>query len=90
MEVSESSRDFHPDSSERFGLLNRPTALSDLKYDLNAGVPDPNSLPSEALGRAFTRTLEANPEESLTYDTIHFGFPALKAFVAQKLSLIHI
>jgi len=84
MQVSESSRDFHPDSSERFGLLKRPTALSDLKYDLNAGVPDPNSLPSEALGRAFTRILEANPEESLTYDTIHFGFPALKAFVAQK------
>ena len=84
MKVSEGSPDFHPDSSERFGLLKGPTALSDLKYDLNAGVPDPNSLPSEALGHAFTRILEANPEESLTYDTIHFGFPALKAFVAQK------
>tara|TARA_Y100000588_G_scaffold171929_1_gene185767 strand:+ start:397 stop:1596 length:1200 start_codon:yes stop_codon:yes gene_type:complete len=82
--VSESGRDFHPDSSEIFGLLKRPTALSDLKYDLNAGVPDPNSLPSEALGRAFTRILESNPEESLTYDTIHFGFPALKAFIAHK------
>ncbi len=84
MELSASSPDFHPDFSERFGLLKRPTAISDLKYDLNAGVPDPNSLPSRTLGRIFTEVLEKNPAEALTYDTIHFGLPVLKAFIAQK------
>jgi len=48
--------------SSRLDKLSSPTSISNLKYDLNAGVPDSESLPLEPLRRAFDEVLSLNPK----------------------------
>ena len=65
--------------------LAQPTSLSPLAYDLNAGVPDPASLPVEALAEAFARTLRDDPIGALTYGGAQ-GYPPLRAWIADRES----
>ena len=72
--------------SNRLEQLSSPTSISSLEYDLNAGVPDSESLPLEALRRAFDEVLSVNPKQALTYDTPNFGFEPLKQAVIETVA----
>lgn len=47
--------------------LPPPTSMSELPYDLNAGVPDRDTLPARELAAATARALAADPAGALTY-----------------------
>lgn len=64
-------------------LLGAPTSLSPLPYDLNAGVPDADSLPAKELAEATRRALEADPAGTLTYGGAT-GYEPLRAWIAQR------
>ncbi|MSQ41859.1 MAG: PLP-dependent aminotransferase family protein [Dehalococcoidia bacterium] len=63
--------------------LMPPTALSTLPYDLNAGVPDRETLPWRELAAAATRVLEADPGGALTYGGAQ-GYEPLRAWIAAR------
>jgi 2-aminoadipate transaminase len=63
--------------------LAAPTSLSPLPYDLNAGVPDRESLPWQALAAATVRALEADPGAALTYGGT-MGYQPLRAWIAAR------
>ena len=65
--------------------LSPPTSLSPLPYDLNAGVPDPASLPAEALAAALERALREDPAGALTYGGAQ-GYAPLRAWIADRES----
>jgi DNA-binding transcriptional MocR family regulator len=67
------------------GALAEPTSLSPLPYDLNAGVPDPDSLPVEAIAAALERVLRADPAGALTYGGAQ-GYEPLRAWIADRES----
>ena len=69
--------------SPHAAALAPPTALSPLRYDLNAGVPDRDSLPASALAEAAGRCLEADPAGALTYGGAA-GYEPLRAWIAQR------
>ena len=72
--------------SSRLEQLGSPTSISRLEYDLNAGVPDSESLPLEALRRAFDEVLRVNPKQALTYDTPNYGFEPLKKAIIERIA----
>jgi 2-aminoadipate transaminase len=63
--------------------LAAPTSLSPLPYDLNAGVPDRESLPWRELAAAAARALEADPGNALTYGGT-LGYQPLRAWIATR------
>ena len=63
--------------------LAPPTSLSPLPFDLNAGVPDPHSLPVEALRAASERALREDPVGALTYGGAQ-GYAPLREWLAQR------
>lgn len=63
--------------------LRPPTALSPLRYDLNAGVPAPETLPAAALARAAERALREDPAGALTYGGVQ-GYAPLRAWIAGR------
>jgi 2-aminoadipate transaminase len=65
--------------------LPQPTSLSPLPYDLNAGVPDPDSLPWRELSEAAARALERDPAGALTYGGQQ-GYEPLRAWIAEQQS----
>ena len=65
--------------------LATPTSLSPLAYDLNAGVPDPASLPAGALAAALERALREDPAGALTYGGAQ-GYAPLRAWIADRES----
>lgn len=65
------------------GLLEPPTSLSPLPYDLNAGVPDRPSLPWRELAEAARVALEANAGDALTYGGAA-GYEPLRAWIAER------
>ena len=65
--------------------LAQPTSLSPLAYDLNAGVPDPTSLPVDAIADAFERALRDDPAGALTYGGAQ-GYEPLRAWIADRES----
>src|SRR5688572_3897467 len=64
-------------------MLNQPTALSPLPYDLNAGVPDADSLPAKELAEAAARAIERDPAGTLTYGGA-LGYTPLREWLAQR------
>ena len=86
MSVSDDENGLRLLLSNRLDKLSSPTSISNLKYDLNAGVPDSDSLPLEPLRRAFDEVLSLNPKEALTYDTPNFGFEPLKEAIIEKIA----
>lgn len=62
--------------------LSNPTSLSELAYDLNAGVPDRDTLPSIELKAAATRVLENDPADALTYGGAQ-GYAPLRTWIAR-------
>ena len=86
MSVSDDDKRLRLLLSNRLDKLSPPTSISSLKYDLNAGVPDSDSLPLEALRRVFDEVLSLNPKQALTYDTPNFGFEPLKEAVIEKIA----
>ena len=79
-----------PDDIERLlapvvSELPRPTSLSDLAFDLNAGVPDRATLPADALAEAARRALDADPAGALTYGGT-LGYEPLRAWIAAQQS----
>ncbi|MDA1240910.1 MAG: PLP-dependent aminotransferase family protein, partial [Chloroflexi bacterium] len=67
------------------GRLEPPTSLSPLPYDLNAGVPDRDSLPVRELQEAFGRALAADAAGALTYGGQQ-GYEPLRAWIAARQS----
>ena len=67
------------------GELAPPTSLSPLPYDLNAGVPDRDSLPWLELAEAARRALAADPGGALTYGGAA-GYAPLRAWIAERQS----
>ena len=65
--------------------LPRPTSLSDLAFDLNAGVPDRATLPASALADAARRALDADPAGTLTYGGT-MGYEPLRTWIAAQQS----
>ena len=65
------------------GTLAEPTSLSALPFDLNAGVPDPASLPVEALASTIEAALRADPVGALTYGGAQ-GYAPLRAWIAAR------
>ncbi|MEE8421597.1 MAG: PLP-dependent aminotransferase family protein [Dehalococcoidia bacterium] len=63
--------------------LPQPTSLSELPYDLNAGVPDRETLPARELAEAARRALEADPAGALTYGGA-IGYAPLRAWIARR------
>ena len=63
--------------------LAPPTSLSPLAYDLNAGVPDPASLPVDAIADAVARALRDDAAGALTYGGAQ-GFEPLRAWIADR------
>ena len=63
--------------------LAPPTALSPLRYDLNAGVPDRATLPAPELAEAVAHVLREAPAEALTYGGAQ-GFEPLRAWIAAR------
>jgi 2-aminoadipate transaminase len=63
--------------------LAAPTSLSPLPYDLNAGVPDRDSLPWRELAEAAARALEADPGGTLTYGGT-LGYEPLRRWIAER------
>jgi len=63
--------------------LATPTSLSPLPYDLNAGVPDRESLPWSELAAAASRALESDPGGALTYGGT-LGYEPLRAWLAAR------
>lgn len=63
--------------------LAAPTSLSPLPYDLNAGVPDRDSLPWAELAAAAAKAIEADPGGTLTYGGA-LGYEPLRAWIAQR------
>lgn len=63
--------------------LAAPTSLSPLPYDLNAGVPDRDSLPWRELAEAGARALEADPGGTLTYGGT-LGYEPLRRWIAER------
>ena len=68
-----------------FSQLPRNTSLSPLRYDLNAGVPDRESLPARDLAAAATAVLEADPGAALTYGGQQ-GYAPLRDWIARRES----
>ncbi len=65
--------------------LAPPTSLSELPYDLNAGVPDRDTLPARELAAAAARALESDPAGALTYGGAQ-GYEPLRAWIAARQS----
>ncbi len=65
--------------------LPQPTSLSPLPYDLNAGLPDPQSLPWRELSEAAARALERDPAGALTYGGQQ-GYEPLREWIAARQS----
>ena len=65
------------------GSLAEPTVLSGLPFDLNAGVPDPASLPARELAAAIEAALRADPAGALTYGGAQ-GYAPLRAWIAAR------
>ncbi len=65
--------------------LAQPTSLSPLAYDLNAGVPDRESLPVDAIADAFEHALRDDPGGALTYGGAQ-GYEPLRAWIADRHS----
>lgn len=65
--------------------LAQPTSLSPLAYDLNAGVPDRNALPVDAIAGAMERALRDDPGGALTYGGAQ-GYEPLRAWIADRQS----
>ncbi len=63
--------------------LAPPTSLSPLRYDLNAGVPDRDSLPAAAIAEAAARALRDDPAGALTYGG-NQGYEPLRAWIAEQ------
>jgi 2-aminoadipate transaminase len=63
--------------------LRQPTSLSALPYDLNAGVPDRDSLPARELAEATAQALTADPAGALTYGGQQ-GYEPLRAWIAAR------
>lgn len=63
--------------------LPKNTSLSPLRYDLNAGVPDRDSLPAAQLAAAATAVLEEDPGAALTYGGQQ-GYEPLRAWIARS------
>ena len=59
------------------------TSLSPLRYDLNAGVPDRDSLPAAELAAATTAVLQDDPGAALTYGGQQ-GYEPLRAWIAAR------
>jgi 2-aminoadipate transaminase len=66
-------------------MLNQPTALSPLPYDLNAGVPDAASLPAQELADAAARALERDAAGALTYGGT-LGYTPLREWLAGRFA----
>lgn len=64
-------------------MLAEPTALSTLDYDLNAGVPDRDSLPAAELAKAAERAIRNDPGGALTYGGAQ-GYEPLRTLIAEK------
>ena len=64
-------------------MLGAPTSLSPLPYDLNAGVPDVESLPAAEMAEATRRALEEDKGGTLTYGGA-MGYEPLRAWIAQR------
>jgi 2-aminoadipate transaminase len=77
-----SSEDIHRLLAPVVSELPQPTSLSDLAYDLNAGVPDRETLPARDLAEAARRALEADPAGTLTYGG-SIGYEPLRAWIAE-------
>lgn len=67
------------------GDLAQPTSLSPLAYDLNAGVPDRDALPVDAIADAMERALRDDPGGALTYGGAQ-GHEPLRAWIAARQS----
>ncbi len=65
--------------------LPPPTSLSPLPYDLNAGVPDRDTLPWEILADAARDALAEDPGGALTYGGT-MGYEPLRAWIAARQS----
>ena len=65
--------------------LPPPTSLSPLPYDLNAGVPDRDTLPWRALSEAAVAALAEDPGSALTYGG-SMGYEPLRAWIAARQS----
>ena len=63
--------------------LRQPTSLSALPYDLNAGVPDRDSLPARELAEAAAQALMVDPAGALTYGGQQ-GYEPLRAWIAAR------
>ncbi len=63
--------------------LPPPTSMSELPYDLNAGVPDRDTLPARELAAATARALAADPAGALTYGGAQ-GYESLRAWIAAR------
>lgn len=63
--------------------LPPPTSLSPLPYDLNAGVPDRDTLPWRELLEATRTVLEEDAAGALTYGG-QAGYEPLRAWVAER------
>ena len=69
--------------SPLLGGLRPNTSLSPLPFDLNAGVPDRESLPARELAEAATAALAEAPAEALTYGGQQ-GFAPLREWIAMR------
>lgn len=69
--------------SPAVGRLAPNTSLSPLPYDLNAGVPDRDSLPAAALLEAARHALQEDPAAALTYGGQQ-GYEPLRAWIADR------
>ena len=63
--------------------LRPPTSLSELPFDLNAGLPDAASLPARELAEAVLRVLDRDPAGALTYGGA-LGYEPLRAWIAER------
>jgi 2-aminoadipate transaminase len=65
------------------GQLPPNTSLSPLRYDLNAGVPDRDSLPADQLAAATAAVLKDDAAAALTYGGQQ-GYEPLRAWIAAR------
>lgn len=65
------------------GQLPPNTSLSPLRYDLNAGVPDRDSLPADQLAAATAAVLKDDAAAALTYGGQQ-GYEPLRSWIAAR------
>lgn len=73
-------------ASKFVNSISEPSKLSEASFDLSAGVPDEDSLPSDFLAQSAKTILQASPKESLIYAGTK-GYLGLREWIINNFQL---